>query len=468
MKKNFQQFKRFFSIICVSLSFIYQAFIRVQGTSGETEKRRAILLREHIEQLGSVFIKFGQFLSIYPALLPQLYCEELFYLLENVPSFPTKDVLKIFREEFYKNPEDLFQDFTLQPLAAASFGQVHKAVLKSGEKVVVKIQRPNILKIVAEDISLMKLLATFFDFFPHGPNKFTDAVEEFELWTKGELDYLTEAQLTEEYSENINKKRGDIFAPKVYKQYSSKRILTTEFIEGITLSKILLAIRNNDKELLGKLKQMGFSRKDVAMKISKDSLKQIYLKGFFHGDPHPANIIFTKNKQLAYIDFGICGRLTKKQKILCLRYARSFWTQDFESTFETLIQLCEPKIKNMERLKVDFITHLQTAHEARRRRRETGSFRNRNEFLETLKLLQKYKVKMPPSIILYYRTVIVLRNITFLLCPEIETVEIIQLLKNISLINLLTELPSLFKKEQRTMRLATLLNILENEVTKIL
>src|SRR6266702_4188614 len=115
MKKKYQQTKRFLKIIVVSLSFVYQAFIRIHGKSEDSDKGRAILLREHIEQLGSVFVKFGQFLSIHPALLPPIYSAELFYLLENVPPFSKEAVLETFQKEFKKKPEELFQSFDLQP-----------------------------------------------------------------------------------------------------------------------------------------------------------------------------------------------------------------------------------------------------------------------------------------------------------------------------------------------------------------
>lgn len=468
MKKKLQQTKRFFKIISVCLSFIYQAFVKMRGTSENIERKRAILLREHIEKLGSVFVKFGQFLSIHPALLPPIYCEELFYLLENVPPFSKDAVLKTFKEEFHKKPEEIFKIFDLQPFAAASFGQVHKAILSTGKKVVVKIQRPHIYKTVEEDIILMKLLAVIIDFFPLGPNKFNDAVREFELWTKEELDYLKEAEMTDEYYSYVNKKREDIIAPKVYKNFSSKRILTTEFIEGITLSKILLAIRNNDKKLLQQLKEMGFSRKNIAMKLTTNSLKQVYVKGFFHGDPHPANIIYTKDGHLAYIDFGICGRLTKKERILSLRYARSFWYRDFENAFDALMQLTDTtQVSNKIKMKEDFIKLLQHIHLSRERNHnELGSFRSRSEFPETLKFLQKYKTVMPTSVMLYYRTIITLRNIGFLLYPEMEATEIIRQLKKISILNIVNEFPTFFSKEHREIRLVSLINFFEKELTQ--
>ena len=395
MRKTTQQTRRLLTIVSLLASFWFTAFIKIRGRSEEIDKKRAVLLRRHIEQLGSVFVKFGQFLSIHPIFLPPLYSAELFYLLESVPAFATEDVVKMFEEEFSQHPEALFESFTREPLAAASFGQVHEAILKSGKKVAVKVQRPQIEQIVAQDIFLMKLLVKMVDILPLGPNKFSDMVKEFELWTKEELDYVTEAQLTEEYATFVNRKRRtQIFAPKVYKKYSTKRILTTEFIEGVTISKILLALRNNDKKFLEELKRMGFSQKELALQITNESLKQIYLQGFFHGDPHPANIIFTNDARLAYIDFGICGRLTKNERIIALRYARFFWLQDWENAFDEILQLCDTsRIKNIQQFKRDFIKLFSTRSD-NQPRKGSSQFRASNFIHLMLQLLQKHPMKL--------------------------------------------------------------------------
>lgn len=212
---------------------------------------------------------------------------------------------------------------------------------------------------------------------------------------------------------------------------------------------------------------MGFSRKDVAIKFSQDNLRQHYLRGFFHGDPHPANIIYTKDNKIAYIDFGICGNLTKKERFLCLRYARSFWSKDFDSAFEALMQLCDTsKIDNLSNMKREFIKHMQNVHNARENGKKTGAFRQKNEFQETLRLLQRYKVRISPNVLLYFRTAIIRRNIIFLMDPDIETTEILRQLKKITVLNLVSELPKLFSKEQREKRLVTLIDIFEREITK--
>jgi len=468
MRKTIQQIKRLFTILSILLSFWFNAFIQIRGKSESDDKKRAILLRQHIERLGSVFVKFGQFLSIHPTFLPSLYCAELFYLLENVPAFSSEKVIQIFKKEFNQTPDELFQSFTIQPVAAASFGQVHEALLKTGEKVAVKVQRPHIDKTVAEDVMLMRLLASILDILPLGPNKFIDLVSEFELWTKEELDYLTEALLTEEYANSVKTKRGKhIFAPKVYKKYSTKRILTTEFIEGVTISKILLAIRNNDKAFLKELKSIGFSRKQVALQIVNESLKQIYLQGFFHGDPHPANIIFTKNAQLAYIDFGICGRLIRSERITALRYSRCYWIQDWENAFEAIAQLCDTsKVKDMQKFKKEFIELFSTKANQHQIRRGYNQFRGSALIQDMLYMLQKNKAVLSPNTLLYFRTTLILRNISFFLYPEMEADEIIQGLKNISLLNLVSELPKLFSKENRMKHLAKLINFFEKEIIK--
>lgn len=203
------------------------------------------------------------------------------------------------------------------------------------------------------------------------------------------------------------------------------------------------------------------------MKFGLDSLKQQYLRGFFHGDPHPANIIYTKNNRIAYIDFGICGNLTKKERFLCLRYARCFWSQDFDTAFEALMQLCDiSEIRNMSSMKKEFVKYLQSALEARGNNYQTKTFRQRNEFQETFRLLQKYKARIAPNVLLYFRTAIIRRNIIILLDPEMKTEDIAHQLKKIAIMNLLSEIPKLLVKEQREKRFISFINIFEREIIK--
>lgn len=450
---------RLTEIVSSFIAFYWQAFV-------QKKNNRAVLLRETLQNLGSVFIKFGQLLALRPDFLPLSYCQELFYLLENVPPFSYSDVEKTFQKDFGISPNKLFKSFEKQPFAAASFGQVHKAVLKTGEKVAVKVQRPQIIELVERDLRLMKLMARIIDLLPLGPNKLFPVVHEFEMWTKEELDYLVEANYTEEFYQKAKDNPQGLSAPKVYRKYCSQRILTTEYIEGVTLSSVLIAEKNKDLEFLTRIKKMGFSHEDVAMKLLKRSAKQIYLDGFFHADPHPANIIFTTEKNLVYIDFGICGKLTREERISCLRYVRSVLYGDTENSFDALLHLCDTtKVKDMTGFKKE---HDEIVKKTLELFEEAKNTNNRQvlgqKLILTLRLMQKYQATIPNDTMRYFRTIAIIESIVLSLNPQIEIESMADKFRNISIISLLKEMPDLLSEKTFNLRIVKWLNFVEKEL----
>jgi len=461
-----KRLKRLTEIIFVFIIFFWRAFIRLKGNEKATEEKRAILLRKTLEKLGSVFIKFGQLLSLRPDFLPIFYCQELFFLLENVPPFSYDEVVKTFQKEFSSRPDSLFKTFIKKPVAAASFGQVHEAYLKTGEKVAIKIQRPQIKEIVERDIGLMKLIAKIVDLFPFGPNKLSPLIKEFENWTKEELDYLVEANYTDEFYQKTKNSIDSITAPSVYKNFCSQKILTAQYIEGITISSILLALKNNDHIILKNLKQMGFSKEKIAIKILKGSIKQIYIDGFFHADPHPANIIFTKNKGLVYIDFGIVGKLTRKERIACLRYVRSVLYEDTENSFDALIHLCDiSKVTDLNSFKKEHDKIVKKTLKLFNEGKIKGTSQIiGKKLMETLKILQKYQAVVPPNTLRYFRTVATIESIVLSLSPNLELNSMANKFRNISIVNLIKELPEFLTTETLNESIIRWVNFVEKEM----
>ncbi len=462
--------KRLFKIIDVFSGYFWQAFIKLKGCSQEITKSRAILLRYCLERLGSVFIKFGQFLSLRPDLIPPEYCRELFYLLENVPPFSENDVIRVFQEEFNTTPEKLFPMFKMAPVAAASFGQVHEAYLKSGEKVAVKVQRPKIKELVSQDIRIMNLLAKIIDILPLGPNKLKPMIDQFEGWTLEELNYETEANYTEEFYNRYKENSDIIIVPKIYRKFCSKKILTAEFIEGITLSNILLAIRNKDKDLLNRLSRLGFSRSKVAETLLKTSVKQIYFDGFFHADPHPANIIFTPDRKLSYIDFGIVGTLDKKSRFACLRYTRSVLYGDTATAFEALTQLCDIlNLRNIGSFKKEHDQIILETLNQVKNSKGNGDIHSLRQIIgrklfKTMRIMQKYGAIAPPDTLRYFRALSTLDSTVLELNPEMEISDIARKFRNISIANLIMELPSLVNPKKFEENLLKWLNLIEKEI----
>ncbi|MFT9494026.1 ABC1 kinase family protein [Anaerosolibacter sp.] len=266
-------------------------------TSLPVEKR----IRMALEELGPTFIKLGQILSTRPDLVSEEIMKELSMLQDCAPAFPLATVKKIFTDETGVKTSNAFLEFEEKPVAAASIGQVHKARLKNGTKVVVKIQRPNIKQIIQRDMSILYHLAALFDeyFKDEMPIHAKEIVEEYSRSIIKELDYTIEARNTEKFRENF-KNQLEVCVPLIFWKYTTKRILVLEEIEGIKAINVK------------QIKQMGWDTGKIGDIIAKSFMKQVFIYGLFHGDPHPGNIFVLSNNKVAFIDMGITSYLDKE------------------------------------------------------------------------------------------------------------------------------------------------------------
>ncbi|MDF9297684.1 ABC1 kinase family protein [Geobacillus stearothermophilus] len=255
-------------------------------------------LRLVLEELGPTFVKLGQIASTRPDLIPAPIISELEKLQDQVPPFPFADVRRIVEAEFGSSLETLFRSFEEMPLAAASLGQVHRAVLPSGQAVAVKVQRPHIAARVETDLEILQDLAVLAErrLDWAASYRLSEIVDELAKSLRQELDYTIEARHAAAFAEQF---AGDslVYVPGVFWDYTTKTVLTMEYVEGIKLGEI------------ERLKEEGYSLKALAERLTKTVLKQMFEHGFFHGDPHPGNVFVLSNGVLAFIDFGLMGRL---------------------------------------------------------------------------------------------------------------------------------------------------------------
>jgi ubiquinone biosynthesis protein len=262
-------------------------------------------LRYTIEELGSTYIKLAQILSTRPDLISLDLAKEFEKLQDNVTPIDIKDISPIFKKEFGKELNEIFIE-PLELLATASIGQVYKGKLLNGEKVVVKVLKPNITEIIKDDLEILKQLAFLFDdyFQEYGVSSIYNIIKEFENSITSELNFKLETANIIRFTE-IFKSDKRIKVPKVYKEYSSSKIITMEFIQGIKVSKI------------EQLKKENINTKDVAKNGFALLCEQIFEHRFFHADPHPGNIFVTEDHKISFIDFGMMGTITKEeQKVL--------------------------------------------------------------------------------------------------------------------------------------------------------
>ena len=253
------------------------------------------------EALGPTFVKLGQLLATRPDLIPQEYSEEFKKLHDQVPGVAFAEMEALLRAHFGASLDEIFVEFDPVPLAAASIAQVHRAVLKDGSRVVVKIQRPGIAKTIAEDLQILKGLAEMLDRYipetrPYNPQ---GIVAEFGRSMELETNFIVEANNVRRFASNFAME-PNIKIPQVYGQYTGRRVLVLEALDGVPLSQS------------SALLQEGTSPEEVLRRGLRAYMKMIYTDGLFHGDLHAGNVLILPNNQIGLIDFGIVGRLNRK------------------------------------------------------------------------------------------------------------------------------------------------------------
>ena len=268
--------------------------------SAETQSDRGRRLRETLDELGPTFVKFGQLLSTRPDIVPPDIVVELQKLQDDVTPIPYAEVERVIREELGVTIEQAFLEFDEQPTAAASIGQVHRALLPNGERVAVKVQRPNAQRQIESDIALLFQAARLAKERVRALD-FIDAeqvVDEFARSIRSELDYRAEARNAEAFRRNFAG-HEDVRIPRVYWTYTRRRLLVLELLEGTQLADL-------DTSSLTQVE-----RRDLAYRIAETWMTMIFRHGFFHGDPHPANIfVLDGGKVVGLVDFGQVGKLT--------------------------------------------------------------------------------------------------------------------------------------------------------------
>jgi ubiquinone biosynthesis protein len=285
--------------VAVRHGFGYAFEGRRGGTMEDGGTARGRHLREMLDELGPTFVKFGQLLSTRPDIVPPDIIAELRSLQDDVSPFPYGDVERVVREELGQPIERLFLEFDNRPLAAASIGQVHRAVLPNGRRVVVKVQRPNAPRQIDSDIALMEQAARLakervraLDFVDT-----RDIVDEFARSIRQELDYRLEARNADAFHKNFAG-HPHVSVPRVYWSYTRARVLTLEFLEGTQLADLEL-----DRWTLDQRRRLAYVMAEAWMTM-------IFRHGFFHGDPHPANILVLSPERIGLVDFGLSGKLT--------------------------------------------------------------------------------------------------------------------------------------------------------------
>lgn len=309
----------------------YMAYLNPWNWYRKTPLTRGEALRKSLEELGPIFIKFGQALSTRPDILPPDIALELSKLQDNVPPFSSKLVLAIIEKAYGLSPFEIFAEFDPQALASASMAQVHAATLKTGEDVVVKILRPNMRRIIKQDISIMYTIAKLADrYWPESRRlKPIEIVKEFEHTLLDELDLMREAANAAQLRRNFNNSPL-LYIPEIYWDYSRKNIMVMERIHGIPVSNI------------ERLREYNIDIKKLAERGVEIFFTQVFRDCFFHADMHPGNIFVSyehpQNPQYICIDFGIIGTLNDNDQRYLAENLLAFFNRDYRRVAELHVE----------------------------------------------------------------------------------------------------------------------------------
>ncbi|WP_287129052.1 AarF/ABC1/UbiB kinase family protein [Candidatus Cyanaurora vandensis] len=338
-RENYSPWRRVFDIWSFVLLFLFYRWLDKQAWSypdkALTEvaqvlrrKQRAVWIRETLLELGPTFIKVGQLFSTRADLFPKEYVEELALLQDAVPAFPYALAIKTIESELGKPVSQLFSYFEPLPIAAASLGQVHRADLATGEKLVIKVQRPGLVKLFEIDLKILRDVATYLQNHPdYGKGReWLPIYDECCRILYQEIDYLNEGRNADTFRRNF-RNNTQIHVPKVYWRYSSPKVLALEYAPGIKIS--------NYKAL----EEAGLDRKALARIGASSYLQQLLEDGFFHADPHPGNLAVRHDGAVIFYDFGMMGEIKPETKIKLMDTFMGIAQKDADKVIDSLTEL---------------------------------------------------------------------------------------------------------------------------------
>ena len=375
-----------------------------QITRGVTPEKLRVIL----EELGPTYIKLGQIMSLHSDFLPKAYCDELLKLNSDVTPMPFDDVEDVINHSYGQDWRELFQFIEKAPLGSASIAQVHRARLKNGEEVIIKVERKGIYDTMARDIGLLHRLVKLIP--PVGDFKNLvdlDMVLD-ELWSvaQEEMDFLKEAANMDEFSRN-NASVQYVTTPKLYHEYSTGHVLVMEYIDGYPL---------DDVE---SLQNAGYDMDEIGTKFVNNFIKQVMDDGFFHADPHPGNVKIRDGK-IVWIDMGMMGRLSEKDRRTMIKGIRGIALHDISMVENSVLEIGEFRGKpDRERLYQDlkkFIADYGTT--------SMGSLDVAATIAGLVEIMKQNRISLPHGVSMLCRGLTHIQGVLAVISPDINMMQI--------------------------------------------
>jgi ubiquinone biosynthesis protein len=361
-----------------------------------------------LEELGPTFIKVGQLLSTRSDLLPPSFISELSRLQDDVPPVSFEQAKAVVEDELDAPIDQIFKTFEERPIAAASLGQVHGATLANGEDVVVKIQRPNIEQVINLDLDILLDLAQLAQVrTPLGKRyEVVDLTEEFAHSLKTELDYQREGRNADRFRANFADE-AHMYVPKVYWEYTTKRVMVQERIRGIKIDN------------LEALEAAGYDRKQLALHAAKFILKEILEDGFFHADPHPGNVVALPNHVIGLVDFGTVGRLATRDRANLVRLFIMAVQLDTDGVLDQLVRMgIADYSMDYDSLRRDLHRLLLRYYGVALKEVSAG------EVLEDLEpIIYRHQLRIPSDLWLLIKTLVIMEGVGHNLDPDFDIFE---------------------------------------------
>jgi ubiquinone biosynthesis protein len=305
----------------------------VRGPSG---------FRQLLPRLGPTFTKLGQYLALRPDLIPQEYADELMLLQDQAPPFPWPEARAILTQDLGAEPTEIFAHINPRPMAAGSLAQTHLARLADGAEVAVKIQRPNIRALVLRDLRRARLLARLLK--ASGASLVASPLDVVEELTDSMLQVIDMGRELANVTRLHELTRGSYSqrVPQPYPDLSGRRVLTVEYLGGVLLTEILVALRSGRREEAERVDRFGIDRRRLATSLLAATLTQIFHYQFFQADTHPGNLLALPGDAIGFVDFGLCGDLDQTVRKRQLSYLAAIYADDAEQMFRALIEIVVP------------------------------------------------------------------------------------------------------------------------------
>ena len=366
-------------------------------------------LRIILEELGPTYVKIGQIMSMHSDILPQRYCDELMHLRSEVAPMSFEQVVQVIEESYGYSWKDVFTSIEAEPIGSASIAQVHRAVLRSGEQVVIKVQRQGIYEVMSRDIALLHKAVRLLPSAVHRGLVDLDMVLD-ELWevTKDEMNFLMEASHMEEF-EKYNRNVAFVGTPVLYREFSTMHVLVMEYIDGFSI---------DEKE---GLVENGYDLKEIGSKLVDHYMKQVMEDGFFHADPHSGNVKIRDGK-IVWIDLGMMGRLTETDKRMITRAVQGIAENDINEIQDAVLALGEFRGKPDQGQLHEDLKHLVNKYGSV----ELGMIKIAEIMQDLMEVMKENKISMPHGLTMLVRGLTHVEGILSDISPEINMIEIAQ------------------------------------------